>query len=309
LRAGLAGRLLMLAALAAAAWAQAPYFEAPILGYALDPASGSVRPILGVPGAARFEAPLRSEGELRPAALAPGRNYGLATSEEGLRILTWRDGVVRSAAFDGPAARFDRIVFSPDGLAVALETGSMLEIWNGMPDSPALVRRIAQTGGADALALSDDGQSVAWAIGGRVVLSVAGRANVVAEGGRISSLAFSRASCDLAIADEERGQILLVSATGAVSVLTRDIENPSNVAFSGDGRKLAVAAKSAVAVIDLASREVATLACDCGVDALVRVRGNAVFRLTEPAKGRAPLLDGDGAEPRIVFIAAGEESK
>jgi hypothetical protein len=141
------------------------------------------------------------------------------------------------------------------------------------------------------------------------VLSTAGRARVVAEGGRISGLAFSPDGCDLAIADEERGQVLLVSTAGALSVLSRDLDKPSSVAFSSDGHKLAVAAKSAVAVIDLASREMATLTCDCGVDALIRVRGNAVFRLTEPAKGRAPLLDGDGAEPRIVFIAAGEESK
>jgi hypothetical protein len=64
-----------------------------------------------------------------------------------------------------------------------------------------------------------------------------------------------------------------------------------------------------VALIDLASREVATASCDCRVETLNRARGNAVFKLSDSAKGNAPLFDGDGEEPRIVFVAAGEESK
>jgi DNA-binding beta-propeller fold protein YncE len=188
-----------------------------------------------------------------------------------------------------------------------LEAGGVIETWSGMPDEPRLVRRIERHGRVDALAVTDDGAVVAVAGGGVVQIDESGGWGVVAEGGRVSALAFARHSRDLAIADLDRNQVLVVGA-GAVA---RDFERPSSVAFSADGRKLAVASaeRSAVALIDLASGQTQTLAGECGVETLARARGNAVFRLTESAKGRAPLLDGDGAEPRIVFVAAGEESQ
>ena len=311
LRAGPAGRLVLLAALAGAAWTQVPYFEAPVLGYALDPVAGSIRPISGVPGAARFEAPMRSEVEHRRAALAPDRDYALAVEEDGVRVLTWRGGAVASRPLDGRSTRFDRVVFSPTGLSAAIVAGDAVEVWTGLPGAPALARFLEHAGAGDVLAVSDDGRAVAWASGGTVFQSGPSGAGVVAEGGLISSLAFARDSHQLAIADQERSQILLAEPQRAISVMARDLEKPSSVAFSSDGRRIVAAspATSSVAQIDVASREVSTAVCECSVETLVRTRGNAVFRLRDPAKGRTPMFDGDGDGPRIVFIAAGEESQ
>jgi len=306
-RAGPAGRLMLLAALAAAAWAQSASFEAPVLGYAFDAAAGSIRPILGVPGAARFEAPFRSEGALRQAALAPWRDYALAEMDGELRIVRWDGGAISSHPLDGAPAEPGRIAFSPSGASVALDAAGRIEVWSGMPERAVLTRRIEHPGPVDALAVTDDGRTAAVASAGTVVLYSPGGAKAIAEGGRISSLAFALAGSDLAIADEERNEVLLAGA----GVLSRDFEKPSSVSFSADGGKLIVAsaARSAVALIDLASREVSTASCDCRVETLNRARGNAVFRLSDSAKGHAPLFDGDGAEPRIVFVAAGEEWK
>jgi hypothetical protein len=292
---------------ALAAWGQTVSFETPVLGHAFDAAAGSVRPILGVPGAAWFDAPMRSEEMLGEAALAPWRDYALAATGGRLRVVRWAGGVMWSAPLAGLAAWPERIAFSPSGSSVALYAGGAIETWSGMPEAPSLTRRIEHDGAVEALAVSDDGAAVAVAGAGAVHLYDSGGSRIVAEGGRISGLAFAPNSRALAIADLDRGQVLVTGA-GAVS---REFEKPSGVAFSADGRKLAVAsaARSAVGVIDLASGQTITVACECGVETLARARGNAVFRLSESAKGRAPMLDGDGAEPRIVFIAAGEESK
>ena len=298
---------MLLAALAAAAWAQSASFEAPVLGYALDAAAGSIRPILGVPGAARFEAPFRLEGALLEAALAPWRDYALAEVNGETRMVRWDGGAISWHPLDGFPASPGRIAFSPSGASVALDAAGGIEIWSGMPERPLLTRRIEHPGPVDALAVADDGRTAAVASGGTVILYSSGGAKAIAEGGRISSLAFALAGRDLAIADEERNEISLAG----IGVVSRDFEKPSSVAFSADGGKLIVvsAARSAVALIDLAGREVSTVACACRVETLNRARGNAVFRLSDSAKGNAPLFDGDGAEPRIVFVAAGEEWK
>jgi hypothetical protein len=290
-----------------AAWGQTVSFETPVLGHAFDAAAGSIRPILGVPGAAWFEAPLPSEEALGEAALAPGRDYALAVTGGRLRIVRWAGGVVSSRPFAALAALPERVAFSPTGAAVALYAGGAIETWSGMPEAPNLTRWIEHHGPVDALAVADDGAAVAVAVAGAVHLYDSGGSRIVAEGGRISGLAFAPNSHALAVADLERDRVLVTGA-GAGSW---DFEKPSGVAFSADGRKLAVAsaARSAAGVIDRASGQSLEAACECGVETLARARGNAVFRLNESAKGHAPMLDGDGAEPRIVFIAAGEEAK
>jgi hypothetical protein len=308
---GLAGRVLMMILMASVAGAQVPLFETPVLGYARESAGGSIRPILGVPGAAALAAPLPLDKDQALLAVAPERDYALVTGPVGGSIVRWSRGQLTSTRFEGLGKGEGRIVFSPTSSSVALETAGRVAIWTGLPDAPVLARLLPQAAGADVLAVADDGQAVAWARGGEVYLCQAGETALVAQGGRISGLAFARGGAELAAADQALDQITVVRSDGSRAVLARGLQKPTHVAYSADGRKLAVAssATSSVALIDLATRDLTAASCECNVEALVPARGNAVFRLTDPAKGRTPLFDGDGAEPRIVFIASQEESK
>lgn len=293
------------------AGAQVPLFETPVLGYAPESADGSIRPILGVPGAAALAAPLPLDKDQTLLAVAPDRDYALVSGPTGTSLVRWSRGHLTAMRLEGLTATRGGIVFSPTASAFAVATGERVAIWTGLPDAPTLARLLPQAAGADVLAVADGGSPVAWARGAEVYLSQAGETAVVAQGGRISSLAFVRGGAELAVADQDLDQITVVRSDGSRAVLARGLQKPTHVAYSADGRKLAVASSSisSVALIDLATRELTAASCECNVEALVPMRGNAVFRLTDPAKGRTPLFDGDGDEPRIVFIASQEESQ
>ncbi|MBI4876536.1 MAG: hypothetical protein HY822_18015 [Acidobacteria bacterium] len=288
------------------ACAQGPVFEIPVLGHAFDAASGSIRPLTGVPGAAWLEAPLPAEEILRQAVVAPGREYALAPGADGLRVVRWSGRKIDAQPVEGSFPLPEQIVFSPSGDSAALLGAVQIQVWRGLPEAPALARSVVRGGAVDALAVADEGTAVALARGGAVVLHDSSGARTVAQLGRVSALAFARSGQDLAIADSERGQVWLAGAA-----LPGEFQDPSALAFSADGRKLAVASQllSSVVLVDLASRQASLASCECSVETLARVRGNAVFLLTGSAKGRPPLFDGDGAEPRIVLAGAAEEAK
>jgi hypothetical protein len=244
-------------------------------------------------------------------ALAPERDYALVSGPAGASIVRWSRGQLITTRLENFSVAESRIVFSPTSSALAVAAGERVAIWTGLPGAPVLARLLPQAAGADVLAVADDGAVAAWARGGEVYLSQAGETAMVAQGGRISGLAFARGGAELAVADRDLDQITVVRSDGSRAVLARGLQKPTHVAYSADGRKLAVASSftSSVALIDLVTRDFSAASCECSVEALVPVRGNAVFRLTDPAKGRTPLFDGDGAEPRIVFIASQEESQ
>ncbi len=295
---------------------------APVLGYAIDPAARAIRPIGGVPGAAAFEAALATHPALARAVLAPGADYALASAVETGRVvvLTWEAGAV-SAAELALAGDLGAAAFSPGGRTAAMyspESGSV-QVWLGLPRQPLMAWE-ARIGRPAALAVSDDGLALAAILGETgsqmlAVLTPSAGPRVVAEGGAWSALAFAPGRRDLAVAQAGRNQVSLITdLTGEARVrivagVGDGIANPVALAFSADGTKLAAASDEArsVVLIDLETRAVVSVACEAKINALERVRGNAVFRLTRAAGERSPLFDGDAPEPRIVFIAAGEQ--
>jgi hypothetical protein len=93
----------------------------PSLGLMFDSASALIRPILGIPGATTWGAPLSTGFAVGQAAVAPGGDFALAVAKDDFRLAAVRasGGVVQwLAPAMGEAP--DLIAFSPRGRAAAL---------------------------------------------------------------------------------------------------------------------------------------------------------------------------------------------
>ena len=77
------------------------------------------------------------------------------------------------------------------------------------------------------------------------------------------------------------------------------------MAASTDGSRVFAATRAGEVVIrDLRSSMRTSVTCGCTPVALAPLRGNAVFRLNGMGDGPLWVIDGDSAEPRVLFVAA-----
>ncbi len=143
-----------------------------------------------------------------------------------------------------------------------------------------------------------------------VALGVDGTVRILAGTQSASAIYFLRGTRDVLIADSRANRIYLVKdATGASQAKLladepQSIAGPVAVAASKDNKRAFVVSAGllGVATIDLADGAVTLTRCGCAPSQLNPLNGNAVFRLTDPSAGTMWLFDGDGAEPRIVFV-------
>lgn len=282
----------------AAAAGEAQQMRQPVLGWMFDGRSGRIRAIAGVNGSAIVDEALAVEPTFRFAAVAPGGGFAVAESEESTSLVQWKSGLPSVSALEDALRHIDAIVFSPSGRAVVLRSGKQLQVWTGIPQNPG---RLADVDDAEeVIAVADDG-ALALARGGLVSVREATGAETVAyEGGTARALAFQPSSRNLAIADEERGEVVLVDG-GFVRTLSA-ASRPASLAFSADGEKLGIVSEQAADIVNLRTGEKRSITCACGVNVIERMQGNAVFRLGSAYKGAIRFLDGDASEPRL-FVA------
>jgi len=291
----------------------------PLLGYLLDPAEASLRPVWGVPGAATLGAPVALSVRWARAAVAPTHDYLLAQveGEPDLALLSLEAAPAAPQRIPGALENPDRMVFSPAGTAAVLHRSSdgTIQVLAGLPREPVLAGRFTIPGDAGALtalAVSDDARAVLAALaGGETALFTAeGRSRRVGLPGAASALAFFRGSHDAVIASRaERTVYLLRDAGGAdeITALAREgdgVDDPVAVETSWDGRRVLVANAASLLVVDLAGGVLWPIPSPSRITGLHRLAGNAVFRLEEPGAGPLAVLDADASEPRVVFVPA-----
>ncbi len=293
-----------------------------VLGYVTDANAAAVRPILGIPGAAVLGKSLELGAAVRGALVAPEQDFFLATEAGSGEVLLVRleGGVPGVNRLADARAWPDQVVLSPSGRAAALyhRSASRIQIVSGLPEAPAVVADLdvsAASGPLQALALSDDAACMLAVAGDpetgqAIFLDRAGSPQPLPLSPGISSLSFFRDSQDAVAADGQRNLIYRLRPAQGVwewSLLggeAEGISGPVAVAVSGDNHKILVAnARSrSVAVIDLKGGPPSAVPCECSPTGLHRLRGNAVFRLTEPSAEPMWMIDGDAAEPRLLFI-------
>jgi hypothetical protein len=288
--------------------AQSPTFTGPILGFAWDQRTESLRPFYGTAGAATAGAPIDLGQDAAVAAISP-RNDFLVTiaAVDGQVSLVTLATLSRRLTGCSPAP--DRVVLSPKGKTVVCyhsDTGA-LEVVSGLPDAPAasftltlaLVRVVS---------VSDDAALVAIATDDSVVLTAAdGTSSTLPI--TAAALAFLPGSQDLLVADSGANQLVMVS-DGVPQTLAGPgdgVAAPVAVAVSDDGARAFVAnSAGGIVTVGIAGGECAVLAPGLVVSGFNRLNGNSLFRVTELSADPTWVLDGGATGPRLLFIPASQ---
>lgn len=303
----------------------------PKMGYFFDAPQRSLRPILGVPGAARIGDAAPLNVQLTKAEVAPGQQYALgATAEGGLVWIDLRGDLPQTRPIAVGVTAISRILLSPTGEAGAIyDRGSrQVQFLSRLLDSPsagATVGIESLQGVLTALAVSDDARTLlaatasADADGSLYVLQAGGEVRRVSAAGRVLSMAFLPQQDNALIADYGRSEVLRIDGVRSVAVATllaagRDgVAKPLAVqvdaklnhavaALDGTGR---------LALIPLAGGAARFVECNCRPRELTQMRGDSLFRLTsDPSQPLFVLdagrlaADGETMDPRVVFIPA-----
>ena len=301
----------------AAVMAASNSIEGPRLGFVFDHATKSVRPILGIPGAATLGQSLEAGLDLRKIVISPMQDYVLATEGEHNQVVvlaTNRTPLV-AVAVQGADRGPDQLSISSDGTAAALyyKGGNHVQLISGLPAAPRISARLYLSAGQvpSALAVSDDGETLLAGVADSVYwVSTSGEVPILKRLHKISSIALASDHTAL-VADGLTNQIhRLQNVTGAVELddvagPKEGIAAPVAVAISHDGKRAFVAnSKSgSITILDLqAKTEVGQLTCQCTPTGLDRLAGVDVFRLTELSNRPMWVLEAAAHQSRIVFV-------
>jgi hypothetical protein len=287
----------------------------PVTGFVADAVGRSIRPIEGVPGAARLGAPLRLPFPVGVAAIASRQDYALVTPAGDTRLVLargLRSGSPDPIAIPG-AIEVSRILVSRSGAAavVVSASGRMLQFLTGLPADPRALAAIdagALEGGVAALALDDDGSTALLASAGGAIWRARrddGALDSIAQIPGASSITVIPERDAAAVAARETGEILLLEALhGAISV--RGLAGPASGigpprALQGlDRATLAViAGDGRLAALRLESGDIEWLPAAAPAERFDSLDGS---RFVLNHAGPQPLLVLDAARERFTWF-------
>jgi len=272
-------------------------FNGPTLGLIHDEASGEIRRIAGIAGAARI---VPAEGQSAVAAVHARREWVLTCSGAGQPVVFGVPGIPVKSSRLGAT----KIVFSETGTAAAAWFPDVLvvQIITGLPNAPSVRRELdVEFSSVDGVAVADSGVMAAVRSGSEVV--------VLGSDERRASIA--------SVADVrfiERSRDLLVTTAGSVLLWrsTKDVPETLADGFEGlraahlayDRKHLVAAVEKAILVRDLGTGESSDYPCQCRPSRLERLAGNGLFLISAAAGEPLWLFDADGKPPRLVFVPA-----
>jgi hypothetical protein len=268
---------------ACSVWAQV---SSPLLGWL--PEGSEIRPIHGLPAAALLGSPVSTGHKLRNTTVSPAQNYALATDAQTGQVLLILPG--RSVtALNVPSAP-DLIATSPRGTSAILwySNASALTVVSNLPSAPA-IRQIDSTAPVSAIAVSDDGQTVAAASAmGVLEWGADGSSGQVYPGADAAAIAFFPGRSDLAIATSTQ---LLAITGSSTNVLLQGSYSPLGVAVSFDNSTVILADRNGtIYSANIAAGTSSTFDCQCRPGGIFGLGGD-LFRLTTSASGPVKLFD------------------
>jgi hypothetical protein len=292
----------------------------PVMGYVWDSAAKGLRPVLGLPGAAYFGAPIFADGSFAAGTACAHKNYAVLTGASGAVFFVSLPSGQPTHLAEALSAR-QQIAFSPgcsSALVYASDASAVL-LLEGLPSTPsAKIVQLSNSAPLAGAAVADSGAMLLAfnQPGGGV--SVAG---IAADGGLVPAvaslagfggLAFLPGSDSALLADAGKNLLWRQSglSTGAaltqVAAATDGISLPSAVGTSADGRWaliLNTGSSSSIVRIDLSKKlKSERVACSCSPSGLLPMSGNLVFRLNELGSGPLWVFDGDMASSRVMFV-------
>jgi hypothetical protein len=302
---------------------QAGALSPSVIGYAWDQSVPGLRPIVGVSGASSLGAPIFGDDKYASAVTSAQKQYALLTDAKSRLFLALLPSGQPTLLSDGLSSK-QQVRLSPSGslaLIYAPDQPSVILI-QGLPQSPQLETiPIPRSVVVNQAAVGDTGL-VALATetpGGIVVvrsLNTGGTATQIATLSTFGGLSFLPRSTSLLMADAGQNTLLLASglpnspALSQVASAKQGINQPFLVAASSDGRWATVANQDASFVrIDLTMHSAPSVAkCICSPIAMIPLRGNSVFLVSDLSAGPLWMFDGDPLVSRVVFIGGLKQS-
>lgn len=237
---------------AAPAIAQTAAFHGPISGFVYTPASRTVRPVLGVAGAAQIGAPVLHDVDF--ASIAPNGEWALVSHAGRSSLLHDLSNLapVRSPA-SGLLNAVDRVVWSRDGSFALLYSSSQNQLQRvnvsaaeATPDAPL---DLSPWGSPATLAIDPAGQQIAFGVAGSgLYLFAPGQSPALLSPlGQPAASAFDGSGKRLYVVDAAQQQIFVFdSGSSALSFasLAQDgspAVTPVGMTVSGDGHYLLLA--------------------------------------------------------------------
>jgi hypothetical protein len=291
--------ILALALSFAAAISAAPVSDlfGPVLGFVFEPRTGSLRPISGIPGAAKVGQPLSILHHVDNAVISPGQNYALI----------WRGNVpgLKLVRFDSPAEEpyelniddaVTRVDFSRSGTAAAIWEADGVQVITGLPESPISASKMQlQWGRMDpvASAVRNDGSAILagfsdGAVGALALWSNDSGIRLIAAPAYPAAIVFDSSGKDALVADAVSNQVILIkdaegaAATVLVAGEDQGIRSPQSVAFD-DSNELAISLDrdGKILVASLSQNWSRLVVPPVRPSGLNRLKGSSAFRLTD----------------------------
>jgi hypothetical protein len=300
--------------------AQSPNFHGPVSGFVYSRSSRTIRPLLGVPRAARIGSSVLNEVDF--ASIAPGGKWALITrAGHSSFIRGLSDLAPAESSTDRLIEAVDRVQWNLNGTFALLYCSSMNRLQRvrvsdtgAIPDEPI---DLSTWGQATALAIDPAGQQIAFGVAGSgLYLFGTGQSPaLVSSMQRPVAAGFDGTGRRLYAVDLDRQQIVefdsgssvlefaLLSQTDAPPV------NPVGLAVCDDGRYLALAdsAAQAVWVYETASGVLAnTIALDF-IPTRFEALSSSTFLLNGDNKNEWLLVLDVLQTPGISFVPANRE--
>jgi hypothetical protein len=282
----------------------------PSPGFILDARSGSLRPVLGIPGAMQLGTGISLPFQVTSADFDPKGNFAVVISNETPSHLYLIQNLTNPVTTDMGAVADNSSVLAVNstGQAAVLSAPGQIQFLTGIATSPVLANAIptqALLGPISAAVVDDAGQCAvlgtsAGSEGALETLCSDGTSQRIfmQTGMLISAIALSSQGQDAILADSGGQQILRAAgyAQGAaISTLaaSRDgINTPVGLQVTGQLAIVADAAASSIFVIDLSGQTPITAVALNGAPARLKLLANrTVALLTDPTIAPFTIFD------------------
>jgi hypothetical protein len=289
----------------------------PVPGFVFHGPTHSIRPIVGVPGAAYLGAPVARDFDA--ASISPLGKSALAVRGGQLFFVKGLEsGAAVETPVDGGLTGVDRMAWSLDGLSAAVYASASRQ---------AQILRSPEAGQAPAVETGVDLSGTETAVS---ALAFDGKRLIVGAGGiylgdgsgvqlltrAANPAAFALGGRDLYAADSERSQIWLIReyAGEATPMLFADdragVSSPSGLRLSGNGRNLVIAnpGASSVDALEIATRApVRHLDLEFKPTRMDTIGSGALALLNQGTGGEPLYIIDSGEDLAVYFVPARSE--
>jgi hypothetical protein len=301
------------------------YVELPKIGHFYDADSRQVLPAMGIPGSALLGPAIEFPLAIEDAAIPPSSDWlaspdwlvVLAGAERKLYVAHLKGQAASLQAVEEVAAGVDRVILSPRGrTALLYRQGARksIEVVTGLPEAPAMQRKVDVSMwdvNPAYFAVSDDGAAAIAALRTGGVLWLEGSfIRLVATEVPAGPSAFAP---DGATAVITAGSRALLMRGAEMLPLAQGPEPVAGVALDGAATRVFLAYRTGlIESIETASGISRQAECHCKPESIQPMMGDSLFRLnqillSQSGSGPRLLLDGSGAEPRILFVPLDRE--